>query len=92
MTADKIWGLSSHEIIIPIISWSLIAMQYLYLFCRGAFRNAFDMLRSKESKEIHYPFLFFSKARKGWVVQNYLTGQASANSTRFSILNFTNLR
>lgn len=86
MAKGEIWGLASHEIIIPIISWTLIALQYLYLVQRGAFANAFDKLLSQQPKPVHYPFVFFSKARQGWVVQNFLTGQASANSTRSLVL------
>ena len=83
MGNGHIWGLPSHEIIIPIICWTLFLLQYLYLFLRGAFTNAFD---DPNVTAADYPFLFFSKARRGWVTQNFLTGQASANSTRFSLL------
>jgi hypothetical protein len=76
---SKVWGLPLYEIVIPVVSWTLISLQYLYLFYRGAFRNAFQSLLPIPP---HSPFLFFSKARRGWVVQNYLTGQATANSTR----------
>jgi hypothetical protein len=84
---QHLWGLPIHEIIIPILCWTLFIFQYLYLFSRGAFTNAFENILTpgaptQPKTAAHFPFLFFSKARKGWVTQNFLTGQASANSTR----------
>jgi hypothetical protein len=85
----KLWGLPIYEIIIPIICWTIFLLQYLYLYLRGAFTNSFQSILSQGTATpqpqtaAQFPFLFFSKARQGWVTQNFLTGQASANSTRY---------
>lgn len=85
-----LFGLPIHEIIIPIISFTLISLQYLYLIYVGAYNTSFqhnsNYNLNKHINSTHkriYPYHFFSIARVGWVVQNYLTGQAAANSTRF---------
>ncbi len=87
-----IGGLPLHEIIIPIISWTLIITQYLLLIYEGAFRNAFQLLSNhshsnpleerEEREERLFPYQFFSITRIGWVQQSHLTGQAAANTTR----------
>lgn len=71
-------ALSYEEIIAPIIAWSLIIGQYGYLWQSGAFSKHLKL----EHDSPLFPYYFFAKVREGWVLQNHLTGQAAANTTR----------
>jgi hypothetical protein len=71
------FGLPLHEIIIPIVAWSLIIAHYIYMIYKGSFRQS----NENESAGLH-PYSFFTSVRDGWVSQNHLTGQAAANTTR----------
>lgn len=77
------------EIIIPILYWSLICGQYIYLWNQGAFaKHLKNNLNNNDENQRYFAYSFFSQCREGWVIQNFLTGQAAANSTRFKFYFF----
>ena len=82
-------GLGLEDILIPPLAWSLICGQYVYLWHIGAFAKHLKLNKKEEeeNQEHHYfSYSFFSQCREGWVTQNFLTGQAAANSTRSLLL------
>jgi hypothetical protein len=65
-----------NEIIISCSCWSVIILYYLVQLRQGVYSKVL----SKENK--YHPVVFFAHMRQGWVIQNHLTGQAAANTTR----------
>ena len=78
MTAVAQWlGLPWYEIVVPVIVWITLLMHHLWLVRKGhVFSHNFT------ANEAPSVYSFFTQIRVGWVKQNHLTGQASANSTR----------
>ena len=70
------------EIVAPSIAWVLIIGQYAYLWRSGAFSKHLKLGSEISVDSQLYPYYFFAKVREGWVLQNHLTGQAAANTTR----------
>lgn len=77
--------LGIEEIIIPIISWLLICGQYVYLWHIGAFAKHLKSSQGDRDARRYFSYSFFSQCREGWVIQNHLTGQGAANSTRYIV-------
>lgn len=78
---DTIVGIDRHDVIIPIIVWSIILVYYFYqLWRRSQYKNISFHDVSKEGF-MHYTSYFY-QMRGGWVRRNHLTGQSAANSTR----------
>jgi hypothetical protein len=74
--------LGTEEIVIPIIAWTLICGQYVYLWHIGAFAKHLKSSQGDLDHQRLFSYTFFSQCREGWVQQNHLTGQAAANTTR----------
>jgi hypothetical protein len=72
-------SLPAHEIAIPTIVWAIIISFYLYELRKGVFIRKDN--NNNGDKEF-FSLSFFAKIREGWVIQNHLTGQAAANTTR----------
>jgi hypothetical protein len=83
-TDDDGGELQIEEIIIPVIAWSLICGQYVYLWRIGAFQKQLKSSQGDLDAGRYFSYSFFAQCREGWVAQNHLTGQAAANSTRSS--------
>lgn len=75
-------NLGVEEIIIPVIAWSLICGQYLYLWRIGAFQKQLKSSHEDLDAQRYFSYSFFAQCREGWVEHNYLTMQAAANTTR----------
>lgn len=77
-TSDEtLWfGLPIYEILIPAIAWLVIIAHHGILIKSHVFS-----LKQHIGKAPSV-YSFFAQVRIGWVKQNHLTGQASANSTR----------
>ena len=74
---ETLWfGLPIYEILIPGICWLVIIIHHAMLV-KG---HVFSLKQQIGNAPSVYSF--FAQVRIGWVKQNHLTGQASANSTR----------
>lgn len=70
------FGLPYYEILIPVLVWAIALIHHIWMLRRHVFSS------KQHAKTAPSVFSFFAQTRIGWVKQNHLTGQASANSTR----------
>jgi len=76
--SQMLWfGLPSYEIAIPIVVWIIIVGHHMWLVRK---HHIFSVKYTADVAPSVYSF--FSQVRTGWIKQNHLTGQSSANSTR----------
>ena len=80
---DTTLGVPMYDIVLPIISWVVITVYYVFQFHRRAHTKNMSIHEDAVAHPgfQYYPTYFY-QMRGGWVRKNFLTGQASANSTR----------
>lgn len=72
----KWFDLPWYEIMIPVTVWCFIFLHQIWLVKSHVFSPNYA------ASDAPSVYSFFAQTRVGWVKQNHLTGQASANSTR----------
>jgi hypothetical protein len=76
MAVAEWFGLPFYETLIPVIVWILVIGHHFWMLRNHVFSP------NQHAKTAPSVYSFFAQTRVGWVKQNHLTGQASANSTR----------
>lgn len=74
--ASNWFGLPIYEVLIPVLVWGVVIVHHLWMVRSHVFSL------KQHAKSAPSVYSFFAQTRIGWVEQNHLTGQASANSTR----------
>lgn len=79
MAVAQWFDLPFYEILIPIIIWSIVLAHHIYLVRGHVYSLNYPKHAANGTLSV---YSFFASIRVGWVKQNHLTGQASANTTR----------